>query len=55
MEELRPQILSGELNLTDEISLDAQSLLKGMLATDPRRRMTITDILDHSWMAKIEK
>ena len=45
MKELHKMIIKGKYNLKEEISDDAKSLLRSMLETDPKRRITIQKIL----------
>ena len=50
MKELHKMIIKGKYNLKEEITDDAKSLMRSMLETDPRRRVTIQNILAHPWL-----
>lgn len=41
MKELHKMIIKGKYNLKEEISNDAKSLMRAMLETDPRKRITV--------------
>ena len=47
---LQKQILKGKFTLKDDISLEAQDLLRRMLEIDPNKRITENEILSHPWM-----
>ena len=55
IEELHKLILKAKYVLKDSISEDARDLIKGMLQRDPLKRLTITEILNHSWMQNIDE
>jgi len=53
MKELHKMIIKGKYHLkedTQKISQDAKNLLRSMLETDPKKRISIAKILDHPWM-----
>ena len=50
MKDLHNQIKKARFTMKNEISQEAQNLIKMMLNTDPRQRITIPEILKHSWM-----
>lgn len=55
MNELHELIKKGKYNLKDEISSEAKSLIKGILETDPRKRLTLKMILSHPWLEEVPK
>jgi serine/threonine protein kinase len=50
MKELHKMIIKGKYNLKEEISEDAQNLLRAMLETDPKKRISVQKILAHKWL-----
>jgi len=40
--------------MKDEISEDAKSLIRGLLNTDPKRRLGVSQVLKHPWLANAE-
>lgn len=38
----------------NSVSENAKDLVKKMLVVNPQHRITITDILKHSWLAKVK-
>lgn len=50
MKELHKMIIKGKYVLKEEVTDEAKSLLKSMLETDPKKRITIQKILSHPWM-----
>ena len=50
MKELHKMIIKGKYNLKEEITDDAKSLMRSMLETDPKKRITIQKILAHPWL-----
>lgn len=55
MKELHKLILKGRFNLKDDVSKEARDLLNKMLECDPRKRITLHEILSHSWMKDIDE
>jgi 5'-AMP-activated protein kinase, catalytic alpha subunit len=45
------KILRGEFDIPEHLSSDCVNLLKGILNTDPMRRLNIKEIRNHPWMA----
>ena len=43
-------IIRGKYNLKEEISDDAKNLMRSMLETDPKKRISIQKILQHPWL-----
>ena len=50
MKELHKMIIKGKYNLKEEVSDEGKGLLRSMLETDPKKRITIQKVLDHPWM-----
>jgi serine/threonine protein kinase len=50
MKELHKMIIKGKYNLKEEITDEAKSLMRSMLETDPKKRISIPKILQHPWM-----
>jgi 5'-AMP-activated protein kinase catalytic alpha subunit len=55
MKELHEQILNADYTLKDEISKEAQSLIKGLLCRNPKNRLTVKEALKHEWLKNVEK
>jgi 5'-AMP-activated protein kinase catalytic alpha subunit len=49
---LYKKILAGDYTIPKFVSADAKDLLKGVLNTDPEKRLTLKDIKNHRWMAQ---
>ena len=47
MKELHKMIIKGKYNLKEKISEDTQNLLRAMLITDPKKRISVQKILAH--------
>ena len=50
MSELQKMIVKAKYVLKDDISEDARNLLSGLLERDPKKRLTVPQILAHSWL-----
>ena len=50
MKELHKMIIKGKYTLKEEISPDAKDLMRSMLETDPKKRISIHKILQHPWL-----
>ena len=50
--ELCQKIVKGHFKVPDGMSMELQNLVRRMLTTDPSRRITLSGILDHSWVRK---
>jgi len=50
MSELQKMIIKAKYTLKDDISEEAQDLLRGLLEKDPLKRLTINQILNHKWL-----
>lgn len=53
MTELQQIIMKADYKLKEDISDDARELLKGLLEPDPENRLTVAEILSHSWMRDV--
>ena len=52
--ELKKIIKIGKYKKIDSLSLEAQDLIDGMLQTDPRKRLTLNQILNHPWLCDVD-
>ncbi len=50
MHDLHKLIMKGKFNFKESLTEEAKDLLQRMLECDPRKRITIEEILDHPWM-----
>ena len=50
LEELHKLILAGDFHIPEELSEEAQSLIRGMIKLEPVQRLTIPQILAHAWL-----
>lgn len=52
---LNDQIVKGQYSFPDEfwsaVSGPAKDLIRKMMCVDPEKRLTINDVLEHSWLA----
>jgi serine/threonine protein kinase len=55
MTDLHRIILSGNYAAIKDISQDAIDLLKGILETDPRKRLSVEQILQHEWLKSTDE
>lgn len=51
--ELKKMVKSGKFQKLEKVSPEANDLIQGMLTVDPRKRITINQILSHPWLANI--
>ena len=51
MSDLHKLIIKGKYTLKSDVSEDVRDLLRRMLEPDPRRRLSIPEILCHKWFA----
>ena len=54
MKELQKQIMKGRYTLKEDVSHEARDLLKHMLECDPKKRISISEILCHPWMQDVD-
>ena len=54
MADLHKLIMKGKYTLKTDASEEVRDLLRKMLELDPRRRLTIPQILCHKWFAKYD-
>jgi serine/threonine protein kinase len=50
LEDLHKLILKGEFNFPNELSAEAQALVRGMIQLEPKARLTVPQILSHGWL-----
>ena len=50
LNDLQYEILNSPLKNINDVSLEANDLLKGVLNKDPNKRFSIDDILNHPWL-----
>lgn len=50
MKELHKMIIKGKYNLKEEVTDEAKHLMKAMMTTDPKARISVAKILKHPWM-----
>ena len=55
MHELHKLILKGKFTLKDEISVEAKDIIQKMLECDPKKRITIEEILTHKWLEDVDE
>jgi serine/threonine protein kinase len=53
MTELQRQICKGSTSYKEEISAESINLVQGILEKDPKKRLSINEILRHPWMQNI--
>ena len=53
IQELEKVILSGQYEKIKDVSNEANDIIKGMLRIDPKKRLTIDEILKHPWLNNI--
>ena len=50
LNDLHYSIIQGKYDDIENISSEGMDFIKGILQVDPKKRMTIEDILDHEWL-----
>jgi len=50
LEELHKLILKGEFKFPIDLSVEAQAMVRGLIILDPKKRLTIPEILAHTWL-----
>ena len=53
IEDLKEIILKGQFDPIEEVSKEANDLIKGMLELNPNKRFTIEEILKHPWLKNV--
>ena len=53
IKELKKNIISGKYCQLDNVSNEANNLIDGMLQIDPKKRLTISQILNHPWLFNV--
>ena len=54
MKDLHQQILQAKYNMKAEVSEEAKSLIRGLLNTNPKQRLSVSKVLMHPWLAGAE-
>ena len=54
IKDLEKKVIKGEFDPIENVSEDANDLIKLMLKTDPKKRITINKILTHPWLSNIK-
>ena len=54
MKDLHQQILQARYNMKEEVSAEAKDLIRGLLNTDPKRRLSVRKVLMHPWLTGTE-
>jgi serine/threonine protein kinase len=54
MKELHKMIIKGKYHLKEEVTDHAKHLLRALLETDPKKRLSVQKILEHPWMRQPE-
>lgn len=50
LEDLHKLILKGDFTFPNELSSEAQILVRGMIQLEPKARLTVPQILSHAWL-----
>lgn len=53
MDDLHKLIQKGEITFPDDASPEAIELIKGLIVVDPKKRLSIPQILDSPWLKEI--
>ena len=53
IEDLKEIILKGKFEPIEDVSKDANDLIKGMLQLNPNKRLTVEQILKHPWLKNV--
>ena len=54
IKELENNIKKGDFKPIEEVSSEANDLIKGMLQVNPKKRFTVDNILNHPWLNKVD-
>ena len=54
IKDLEKIILEGKYEKLEDVSLEANNLIDGMLQLDPKKRLTEDEILNHPWIINID-
>jgi len=52
--ELENNIMNGEYKELEEVSFEANNLIRGMLQVNPKKRLKVDDILNDPWLDKVD-
>lgn len=55
MEELHMLIKRGEFDFPPEASPEAKNLISGLIVVNPKKRLTLPEILSHAWLKEISE
>ena len=50
MTDLHKQIIKGNPSPLKEVTEEANNIINGLLEIDPKKRLTVDQILSHSWL-----
>ena len=54
LNELHDLIMKGKYNIINDISNDAKHLIKNLLEIEPKKRISIQNILNHPWLVNVD-
>jgi serine/threonine protein kinase len=54
LNELHDLIMKGKFNNINDISNDAKHLIKNLLEIEPKKRISIQNILNHPWLVNVD-
>ena len=54
IKDLEKNIKKGDFKPLEEVSSEANNLIKGMLQVNPKKRLTVDEILNHPWLSKVD-
>ena len=54
IKELEKNIKKGDFKPLEEVSSEANDIIKGMLQVNPKKRFTVDNILNHPWLNKVD-
>ncbi len=54
LNELHDLIMKGKFNIINDISNDAKHLIKNLLEIEPKKRISIQNILNHPWLVNVD-
>lgn len=54
MKDLHQQILHAKYNMKEDVSESAKDLIRGLLNTNPKKRLSVRQVLEHPWLVGAE-
>ena len=54
MKGLHQQILHAKYNMKEDVSESAKDLIRGLLNTNPKKRLSVRQVLEHPWLVGAE-